>query len=301
MTPRPQNPNSKDEPFQEATAVLPGAPKRGGPQTEAGKRAVSQNATTHGITSPSPVAGGEDATEWERFKRGWHDYFKPVGVPEEEIVDFLAITSWRRRRIIRREVALMDARYEAMEDGAQSNTLSHGWAMGERELDSTGCDVDTGTELLQILDTLDANTKLDPEAAKSAFGLLFFCGPLDFRELPERREESSTATAGSFREWISIQAAAEQMTYLEVVQSALQGGERILDGRARRREAAERCRLARERAALMPSVQEMDSLVRHEAHFDRSFARGLSQLEMLQRLRNGEQLPPPERVEVTVH
>ena len=197
----------------------------------------------------SPVAGGEDPTEWKEFKEGWHDYFKPVGVPEEEIVDFLAITSWRRRRIIRREVALMDARYEAMEEGAQSNTLSHRWTMGERALDSVGCDVDTGTELLQILDTLDANTKLDPEAAKSAVGVLFFCGPLDFRELPERREESSTATAGSFREWISLQAAAEEMTYLEVLQSTLQGGERILAERARRREAAEKCRLARERAA----------------------------------------------------
>jgi hypothetical protein len=62
-----------DQLVDQTTAVSSGSGKRSGPKTAAGKRAVSQNATTHGITSLSPVAGGEDAAEWEEFKKGWHD------------------------------------------------------------------------------------------------------------------------------------------------------------------------------------------------------------------------------------
>ena len=51
----------------------------------------------------------------------------------------------------------------------------------------------------------------------------------------------------------------------------------------------------------MPSVQDMDNLVRHEAHLDRSFARALGQLQLLQRLRSGQNVPPPERLKVTVN
>ena len=221
-TTRPQNTQSngephlanvKGEPLREATAVLSGTPKRGGPNTAAGKKAVSQNAITHGITSLSPVAGGEDATEWVEFKKGWHDYFQPIGVPEEEIVDFLAITYWRRRRIIRREVALIDARHEAIDDAVQFNTDSYLETKGEQGLDTAGCDVAAGVALLKVLDTLDAETKLDPEAVRSALGVLYFCGPLDWKELPEDEDASWSATAGSFREWISLHAEAEETNY----------------------------------------------------------------------------------------
>jgi hypothetical protein len=44
----------------------------------------------------------------------------------------------------------------------------------------------------------------------------------------------------------------------------------------------------------------MDNLVRHEAHFDRQFAKYLSHFELLRRVQNGEQIPPPVRLEMTV-
>jgi hypothetical protein len=41
--------------------------------------------------------------------------------PREEFVDFLAIRSWRRRRPIRHEVALMDARHQSIKEAAASD------------------------------------------------------------------------------------------------------------------------------------------------------------------------------------
>lgn len=309
-TTSPQNTNSKgethlggdkDQVLQEPTSTLSRTLKRCGPNTAAGKNAVSKNAITHGITSLSPVAGGEDAAEWAEFKKSWHDCFKPVGLPEEELVDHLAITAWRRRRVIRREVALIDSRYEAIDEGVQSIAHSYIKTIAEQGLESAGCDVSAGVELLEILDVLDADTQLDPEGANSALGVLHFSGPLSLKELPEDQEVPFTGTAGSFRDWISAHAAAEETDYPAVLQGTLQIAERILSRQAQRREAMAKNRLARERAAVMPSVQEMDSLVRHEAHLDRSFSRALSQLELLQRMRSGERLPAPDRVEVTVH
>jgi hypothetical protein len=305
-----QNGRSADEPRlatdkgdlrQKAKEVRVPSARRGGPKTESGKRAVSQNATTHGITSLSPVAGSEDPTEWAEFKQGWHEYFKPVGVPEEEIVNTLALTAWRRRRIIRREVALIDTRHEAIEEAVASDPRLEIMRYDEMRLDAVGCDVAAGVDFLETLDGLDANDELDPERVNAALGLVFYCGGLkEFKMLPEDTEGGWSATAAAFREWIAKHAAAEGATYEDVLQLALQSGNTVLASQARREQARQKLRGDRKRAAVMPSVQDMDNLVRHEAHLDRSFARGLSQLELLQRQRSGENVPPPERLEVTV-
>jgi hypothetical protein len=159
-----------EELLEGAKAVLASARKRGGgPKSAAGKKTVCQNAVTHGMTSPNPVAGGEDPADWEAFNDGWYKYFQPVGIPEEEIVDFLAITCWRRRRIIRREVAIIDTRREMLTERSESKMFLPFRTRLEAKLDAEGCDVSAGVRLLEVLDTLDSDSALDLESASGAF------------------------------------------------------------------------------------------------------------------------------------
>ncbi len=112
------------EPSLHAVATAPGSEpavdarerKRGGPRTPEGKKAVAQNAVTHGINSLSPVAGGESPEAWEAFRQGYHQSFAPVGVPEIETVDEMAMVKWRQRRVIRAETADIDALFDAIDD-----------------------------------------------------------------------------------------------------------------------------------------------------------------------------------------
>ena len=222
-------------------------------------------------------------------------------MPEVELVDSLAITAWRKRRIIRHEVALIETRHEWIDEDLESDPSVPPRLLKARSIEAKGCNVGAITELLEKLDGFEANCKLDPRIALGAFNLICFSGFEGLSELSAEDFLACFVTAGGFREWIANHWATEEIPYKVVVQLALQEGRDIQADEALRKEAIEKCRLQRERAALMPSVDDMDNLVRHEAHLDRSFARGLSQLELLQRLRNGQNVPPPERVEVTIN
>ena len=67
----------------------------------------------------------------------------------------------------------------------------------------------------------------------------------------------------------------------------------------RQRDATERHRLRRDAEARrfsLPSTQAADKLIRYETHIDRQLYHAMDELERLQRLRQGEKVPPPLNV-----
>jgi len=50
----------------------------------------------------------------------------------------------------------------------------------------------------------------------------------------------------------------------------------------------------------LPSVNATDKLLRYEAHLDRQLYRAMDQLERLQRLRRGENVPPPLNINLGI-
>jgi hypothetical protein len=105
---------------------------RRGPNTQRGKAASSRNAVTHGLTSGAPVIPGESIEEWQRFLAGIIASYGPVGQLETEHATTIASFMWRRRRIIRFEVAAIAAYMERTEGQLQTaqaykdRTLSRG-------------------------------------------------------------------------------------------------------------------------------------------------------------------------------
>ncbi len=51
--------------------------------------------------------------------------------------------------------------------------------------------------------------------------------------------------------------------------------------------------LVRLSAAVLPSAETLDKILRYETALERQFYRALNQLERLQRMRHGETMPPP--------
>ena len=69
-----------------------------GPRTAAGKRRSRMNAIKHGSYSKHLLLEGEDRSEFERLYRGLRSEWQPVGVGEMLEVEHLAGLYWRRRR-----------------------------------------------------------------------------------------------------------------------------------------------------------------------------------------------------------
>ena len=66
---------------------------------------------------------------------------------------------------------------------------------------------------------------------------------------------------------------------------------------ATKREQAEES--ARQAAAVLPSADTLDKILRYETTLERQLYRAMNQLERLQRLRQGEAVPPPLTMEVS--
>lgn len=78
-----------------------------GPKTEAGKAVVSQNAKKHGILSNELVISTPELQEcqedYDQLLGALNNDYSPVGTVEEILVERIAISYWRLRRVLRAE------------------------------------------------------------------------------------------------------------------------------------------------------------------------------------------------------
>lgn len=70
-----------------------------GPRTDAGKAASSQNSLKHGLTARGLLLAGESAEEYEAFRLEFQEHHAPKNASEASLVDALASSFWRLRRV----------------------------------------------------------------------------------------------------------------------------------------------------------------------------------------------------------
>ena len=76
-----------------------------GPKTQQGKRAVSANAVRHGLLSQKLILPGESQADFDRLLSGLLQEMRPVGTVEQVLVERIATTMWRQRRLVAAESA----------------------------------------------------------------------------------------------------------------------------------------------------------------------------------------------------
>jgi hypothetical protein len=78
-----------------------------GPKTELGKRTVARNAIKHGILAREVVIkagdGEESLEEFLELVKQLFELYEPDGVVEESLIQTIATSWWRRRRVLRCE------------------------------------------------------------------------------------------------------------------------------------------------------------------------------------------------------
>jgi hypothetical protein len=78
-----------------------------GPKTPEGKQASCMNALKHGMLARELVitggSGGENAAEFSAMYEQLREELEPVGLIEEMLVEQVAVSYWRMRRVIRSE------------------------------------------------------------------------------------------------------------------------------------------------------------------------------------------------------
>ena len=86
---------------QRLTANRVNALKSTGPTSSHGKELASQNATRHGLLSSRLFLDDENPADFEELIGSLSQSLGPTGAVEEVLVERVAVTIWRQRRLFR--------------------------------------------------------------------------------------------------------------------------------------------------------------------------------------------------------
>jgi len=277
----------------------------GGPQTASGKENSSKNAVIHGINSNSPVAGGELEEDWVAFSDGVLADLRPVGVLQTEIATEIASLLWRKRRVRRAEVGYINSLYEAIDLPDRtldpSNVLK-GTFGPERYLEEDGCDLHNALALLDNLGSMGDDETFERGRALNLAKLMsVMCSIQTEKLVRPTLLADDPCTAEQMRKYILRCSELMGIGYKQLVNRAKKLVVQILTDHQSREEDQRRTRRTRERAAVLPKPNQVDSIIRHDSHLDRSLARKFAELELLQRVQSGQQVPAPVRIQVDDH
>ena len=299
-----------DEPnVNNSGGVVNSGPK--GPRTPEGKGRSKLNAITHGIFSKVVVLKTESQVEYDSLLQGLRQACKPQGKLEEILVDKLTTILWRYRRLINAEsgeisenlssIDRIDLRIRerdslnAEKDQRKARGLI-GMAYDPETL--TGC----LRELSSFRERIKAKgfTKIDrfylaeiygyDANAKKTIAVKSLVNPNLFVEY---ERYSDTAEAAREHSMKSEKCREQVLICIEKEIDRLKGDLDALNA-----SRAERAQFEKQRRSL-PQTDQMERLLRYEASLERAFDRTLLQLERLQRMRLGQPVTPPIKLDVT--
>src|SRR5437667_8429024 len=96
------------------------ASKSTGPKSIQGKQTVAHNATKHGFLSRVAVIkdrdGGESQDEFDQLYAKRRANLQPVGCMEDLLVERIAVSHWRKRRLLRYENGMISDRFACRRD-----------------------------------------------------------------------------------------------------------------------------------------------------------------------------------------
>ena len=275
------------------------AMKSTGPRTARGREASRMNAFKHGILSRQVLVQGrvlqEDEAELEALHRRFWEQFQPEGPLEEMLLDQIVTAHWRLRRALTAEsgeIALsVDRRQRGHSRGRSPAVQWMEWTVlgdpvhamqGSSIGSSILCDWLTG-----LREKVEAAGSL-PEA--------------EVQKLAGRLGENECHLVRPLKEFLQRQQAdaaspeKHQAGLLAFLDGQIRGFQLNLERRAVEEEYEAE---ASQAAAVLPSGEVLDKIMRYETKLERQMYRAMAQLERVQRMRSGEAVPAPLSVEVT--
>jgi hypothetical protein len=278
------------------------AQKSTGPKTPEGRAVAKMNALKHGIFSKEVLVKGLNIKESRRdledlYERFWQQY-SPVGPVEEMLVDQIITAHWRLRRVLRAEsgeIALsVDGGHwarsrgdpklpvmlwhlavdpvHAMQDSVLGTSIVEGWLRELREqVDKEGGLTEASLQKFRY-----------EGKSNSLWGILEKLR----LQLSENSNGEDEAIRREANKKEALRVIDRELTFLKWGRSHCE-----------KREAAEE--EARQAAAVLPSPEVLDKILRYETALQRQLYRAMSQLERMQRMRQGEAVAAPMMMEVS--
>lgn len=292
-------PNPKRMSLAKIAANRRNALRSTGPKTPGGKRAVRMNALKHGLLAKLVVIedgdGKEDVGAYHELLQSLVHDLEPVGALEELLVQEITNCYWRLRRVLRHEIGLIredldDCTWRTIRTSIRERNhpeSEHRMFEGFREAfekltEELAGDADLTGEMVRTI-----QGTLAPTYEEHMHHILTY---LDLRQrsksaLPGEATPSVSAVELKTEKKKALEEAFSQVVVFKVCERWEE-------------EAMYHKASARLSALHLPSPEKVANLVRYEAAIHRQLYRAMDQLERRQRLRKGDFVPPPLKIDL---
>jgi hypothetical protein len=279
-----------------------------GPRTQRGKQKSKRNALKHGIFSKVVLLKDEQRAEFDSLLRGLRNDFKPEGALEGVLVENLATSLWRKRRLLIAEGAEIRKGTEFLIFAYAKNQDSD--ATLRFELESLG--LVSGAEnpvvlkkcleLLEILKESIEENGFDEKNDRPILAQLYGISPLINKVtitpaiLYSCCTMKAPANESGSQDCESTSPASLRSMFLKLLNEEINRLKRF--GEQQALIDSNRIDIESLRANV-PDAPQLDRLLRYEAILQRDFDRTLSQLERQQRIRKGQPVAPALNLQIS--
>ncbi len=289
--------------------------QKGGVKTPKGKAITRYNALKHGLLAKEVVVatgeGAEDPAEFDTLCQDLKGQLRPDGTVEEMLVEKIIVAYWRLRRAYRYESGLIRRELDSAADGFYEKT---GWNGEKPNKTDEQIDAQIRQEQEGIAYWQHDRSELTTmhEEGKPLESIYDWEENWEYLEakvdhlLPEESEEVDTD--GDFGPQ-ELRTCLNRIGWSDdhIWKALIDGCAERASQHQKRIEAleSEKQKNHQKIAVLktlgsVPSRHELDRLLRYEGAIERQFYRALNELERLQRLRAGDDVPAPVEVDVDV-
>jgi hypothetical protein len=170
-----------------------------GPKSKNGQAVACQNATQHGLFSSQLLLEGEDPAEFQELLANLETTLRPVGAVELRLVERVAVTMWRQRRLVRAETATLRlARQPKKIASGVSSELGLCFSAELKEDDLMPFDTEQAEWCKKVVEEIEALEELDFEIE---FKTLPKAAPLFFAQLKSDAEDDGEDIAAYLKDY----------------------------------------------------------------------------------------------------
>jgi len=253
-----------------------------GPNTTAGKAAASRNATTHAITSTLPIIPGlESAREWNQHRNRLLLSLAPSDAVQHALAERAAAILWRLRRVQRYELECIASWQERISSDrrlADAASALLGPKIGSASVAER---IARSASLIRALFDVDTGEPIDPIDARAVVTLLghqpgvaaSIRATVDLRRFVMQEAEKRGVSPASLTTEMAGKVDAMAVEYDPSIRS----------------DAARRDAMSRRR--IIPDSDELDRVMRYEAHLSRLFFQCIHEIEARQARARGAAAP----------
>ncbi len=287
--------------------------QKGGVKTSEGKAIVKYNALKHGLLAKEVVItigeGAENPEEFDALLEALQTQLVPAGTLEEMLVEKVAVAYWRLRRAYRYEVGLIRSELDTATDDFYSE---EDWQ--HKKVNKTDEEIDQ--EIEQEKEGIENWKKEKRDLTRMHKKGKFLEEIYDWEENWEWLEEkvqylvaqdedydgfdpeSLRKSLNNNAEWSDDQI---WKALIEICEEKMQEHkDDIVSLEKDKKKNKLRLQVIR-KLGNIPSRHELDRLLRYEGAIERQLYKALNQLERLQRLRAGDNVPAPVEVNLDVN